>query len=81
MIEISDIYERLTDLLRDVFDDDTLEATPSLTADSVDGWDSFANLRLILSIERTFQIEFAAAQLTSLQNVGELADLIATKLR
>ena len=31
------IYQKLTDILRDVFDDDTLVARPELTAPEVDG--------------------------------------------
>jgi acyl carrier protein len=75
-----EIYQKLTEIIRDLFDDDTLVATPQLTADQVDGWDSFAHLRLMLTVERTFGIDFAASQITSLKNVGELADLIQSKL-
>jgi acyl carrier protein len=74
------IYQQLTEIIRDLFDDDALVATPELTADQVTGWDSFAHLRLMLTVERTFGIDFAASQITSLKNVGELADLIQSKL-
>ena len=74
-----DISRRLTDILRDVFDDDRLEVTPDLTADRVAGWDSFMHLRLILTIERAFGVDFAASEITSPKNVGELAELIAAK--
>ncbi len=74
------IYDRLTEVLRDVFDDDSLVATPSLTAGQVDGWDSFAHLRLMLSVEQAFEVDFAASEISSLKNVGELAALIQQKL-
>ena len=70
------MYERLTELLRDVFDDDSLVARPDLTADQVAGWDSFAHLRLIFAVEKAFGVKFAASQISSLKNVGELAALI-----
>lgn len=76
-----EIYKQLTEILRDLFDDDSLVATPELTAGQVAGWDSFAHLRLMLTIERTFGIDFAASQITSLKNVGELAALIQSKLQ
>lgn len=69
-------YERLTEILRDVFDDDDLVARPDMTAGEVDGWDSFAHLRLMLTVEQTFGVKFSASQISSLKNVGELADLI-----
>ena len=73
------IYQRLTEILRDVFDDDTLTARPDLTANQVEGWDSFAHLRLIFTVEKSFGINFSASQISSLKNVGELAELIAAK--
>lgn len=74
------IYEKLTDILRDVFDDDELVARPDLTAPQVDGWDSLAHLRLIFTIEKAFNVNFSAAQIDSLKNVGDLAKLLESKL-
>jgi acyl carrier protein len=74
-----EINRRLSEILRDVFDDDTLEARPDLTADQVDGWDSFAHIRLITTVERSFGVKFAASQISALKNVGDLSNLIASK--
>jgi len=74
------IYQRLTEIFRDVFDDDALIATPDLSAARVEGWDSLAHVRLMLTVERSFGVDFAASEISSLQNVGQLADLIASKL-
>ncbi|MDQ6941167.1 MAG: acyl carrier protein [Candidatus Eremiobacteraeota bacterium] len=73
------IFDKLTEILRDVFDDDTIVARPDLTADQVDGWDSFAHLRVIFTVEQAFGVEFAASQVSALNNVGELAELIDAK--
>ena len=73
------IYTKLSEILREVFDDDELVARPDLTADQVDGWDSFAHLRLITTVERSFQVRFTAAQVSALKNVGELAELVQSK--
>jgi acyl carrier protein len=73
------IFERLTSLLRDVFDDDDLVATPELTAHRVNGWDSLGNVRLFVEIEKAFSIRFSATEITSLKNVGQLAELIQKK--
>jgi acyl carrier protein len=77
---LDDIYAKLTDILRDVFDDDTIVAGPTLTAQQVDGWDSFAHLRVMLTVEKTFGVSFSAQQMAGLKNVGELAQLIELKL-
>jgi acyl carrier protein len=73
------VFDKLTPLLRDVFDNDDLVATPELTAKSVEGWDSLGNVRLFLEIEKAFAVRFSATEITSLKNVGQLADLIEKK--
>ena len=73
------IYEKLSEILRDQFDDDDIVARPDLTADDVDGWDSFAHIRLMLAVEKAFGVAFSASQISSLNNVGDLANLIAAK--
>jgi acyl carrier protein len=78
-MEASDIYARLEKVFRDVFDDETIAIRPELTADQVEDWDSLNNIRLILSIEKSFGIKFSAAQTANLKNVGELAELVRTK--
>jgi acyl carrier protein len=74
------IYARLTSVLREVFDDDTLVATPELHAPDVEGWDSLGNVNLFLAIEQEFGVRFGAGEIGEIRNVGELADLISRKL-
>ncbi|WP_213806467.1 acyl carrier protein [Granulicella sp. dw_53] len=75
-----EIYAQLTEIFRDVFDDDTLVLTPSLTAADVQEWDSFNHINLIVAVEAGFNIKFQTAELESLQQVGHFADLIHQKL-
>ncbi|WP_416423972.1 acyl carrier protein [Pseudomonas sp. App30] len=73
------IYSKLTEVFQDVFDEDDLALTPETTADDVEGWDSMAHVRLLLSIKKKFGIEFAASETSSLKNVGDLVAVIAKK--
>jgi acyl carrier protein len=73
------IYEALTDILVDNFDDDEIVATPELTAADVSGWDSLAHVRLMLQVEREFGIKFTATEISSFKSVGDLARAIAAK--
>lgn len=79
-MENADIYAKITEIFHDVFDDDTLEVTPELTASDVDEWDSLSHIRLVLSIEKAFGLKFSAAEVGRLKNVGEFVDLIKSKL-
>jgi acyl carrier protein len=74
-----EIYPRLTDIFRDVFDDPGLVINPQLTADDVDGWDSLYHIRLMLSVQEAFRIKFSALEIGQLKNVGDLATLIERK--
>lgn len=76
---VEEIYGQLTSIMRDIFDNDDLVAEPTLSADMVEGWDSLAHVRLMLEVQRAFKVKFAAAELTSFKNVGDLAKLIAAK--
>lgn len=73
------IYTRLNGIFHDVFDDDSIEVRPDLTADGVDGWDSLSHIRLMLTIERSFGIKFSAAEIGKLENVGQLVEVIKAK--
>lgn len=76
---LPDIYGRLTEILQDVFDNDTVVATPELTAPQVEGWDSLGNVRLFMTVEGAFGVRFGAGEISSIKNVGELAAAIAQK--
>jgi acyl carrier protein len=73
------IYARLAEIFSDIFDDDLIELTPELSAKDVDGWDSVAHIRLILTIEKAFKIKFTTTEIGKLQNVGELVALIKSR--
>lgn len=76
----SEIYDQLTTIFRDTFDDDALVVTPTLTAAEVPEWDSFNHINLIVAVESHFKIKFQTAELEQLHTVGHLAGLIAAKL-
>ena len=80
MMQQQDIYNQLTEIFRDIFDDETLELRPGLTATDVPEWDSFNHINLIVAVESRFGIKFQTAELESMQTVGHLADLIQNKL-
>ncbi len=74
------IYSRLAGVFNEVFDDETIEVTPQLTAKDVDGWDSLTHIRLILSVEKEFKIRFTTSEIGNLENVGALVALIKVRV-
>jgi len=75
-----EIYKRLTAILQDVFDDDTLVATPELTAHDVKDWDSVSHITLIVAVEERFGIKFKTAEIEKMKDVGQMVEQIEKKL-
>jgi acyl carrier protein len=75
----ADIYAKLTPVFHSVFDDEDMVVTAQLTADHVDGWNSLTHLRLMLSVQRAFNVRFATAEIVGLRNVEDLVRLIREK--
>ena len=76
----AEIYEQLTTIFRNLFDEDTIVLTPETTAADIEGWDSFNHINLIVAVEAKFGIKFKTAELDELHNVGHLATMIERKL-
>jgi len=75
----SGIYARLTEIFEDVFDDDSVIATPSLSAKDVDGWDSLTHIRLLLTVEKAFKVKFSTSEIGKMETVGDLVTLIKSR--
>ena len=76
---MDNLITNLQKIFQNVFDDATLIISEQTTAQDIDGWDSLTHIRLIVSIERTFNLHFSAAEIGNLANVGEMAQLIIKK--
>jgi len=74
------ILGKIRDVLADVVDDDSLQLTEATVADDVPEWDSINHVKLLIGLEQEFHIRFDTEELGGLKNVGELIDLIQTKL-
>jgi len=74
------IYKKLAPIFRDVFDDDSIVPVAAMTAADVVGWDSLANIRMIVAVEGALGIRFSTAEITSHQNVGDFVASIHAKL-
>jgi acyl carrier protein len=73
------IYAKMTEIFRDVFDDEAIKVTPDLTASDVPEWDSLSHIRLVLAVQKAFQTKFSASQTANLKNVGEFVALIRAR--
>jgi len=75
-----EIFSKLTTLMRDTFDDAALTPSMDTTADDIAEWDSANHVLLMVAIEAEFAVRFETDEITAPENVGELVDLIQSKL-
>lgn len=76
-----DILTELQPIFQDIFDDEDLVVTNESNAESIEDWDSLSHIRLVVAIEKHFNIRFAFGELQALKNVGEMVAVIEKKIQ
>lgn len=75
-----EILRKINEIFRDVFDDESLVINEGTTAPDVEGWDSLTHITLIEQVEDTFDMRFTMPEVNGMKNVGEMADIIASRI-
>jgi acyl carrier protein len=76
----SEVMQKLQVVFQDVFDDNTITINENTTADDIDEWDSLEHITLIGAVEKTFGMRFKMKEVSSMKNVGEMADIILQRI-
>lgn len=80
-MDMNTIFSRLNKVFQDVFDDDSIRVTPKTTANDIEDWDSLEHITLINAVEREFKMKFKMGEISSMKNVGEMAQIIASRTK
>lgn len=75
-----EIYNKLERVFKDIFDDEDITIKDNTTSSDIDGWDSLEHINLIVAIEKEFGIKFNMSEVTSMHNVGEMVDIIISRI-
>lgn len=75
-----DMVHRLNRVFRDVFDNETIEVRPDMTARDIDEWDSVMHINLIVAVEKEFRLKLNWAEFAELENVGAMMRVLERKL-
>lgn len=75
----NDIIKRLTDVFRDIFDDDSLIIGENTTSADIDDWDSIEHINLIGAVEDEFGMRFKMREVSGMKNVGEMIEIICER--
>lgn len=75
-----EVYEKLNEVFWDVFDDETIRVNDQTTAADIEDWDSLEHINLAVAVEQKFNIKFKMGEVTNFKNVGEMVDIIMSRL-
>ena len=75
----SELWNELTLVFRDVFQDENLELTTSTKNSDIDQWTSLNHALLIDALEQKFNIEFEIDEILSMHSVNDIFNTIRKK--
>lgn len=73
------MLKQVNEIFIDTLDNESLIINEATTANDVEEWDSLTHIQLIVAIEKKFKVRFAAKEIHSWKNVGEMLDCIISK--
>jgi acyl carrier protein len=74
------IHERLEEIARKVFDDDSLVLTDSTRAADVPGWDSLAHVNFVYSVEEEFDVQLSDDEFIGFEDIAGLKRILSEKI-
>jgi acyl carrier protein len=81
MLTKEEVLEKLNEVFRDVFDNEKIVVNENTTADDIDEWDSLEHIRLVDAVEAEFNMNFSMKEVSSMKNVGEMAEIVAQRAK
>ncbi|RKJ40042.1 acyl carrier protein [Acutalibacter sp. 1XD8-33] len=80
-MDTREVFTRLNRVFQEVFDDDSIRVGPQTTADDIEDWDSLEHITLISAVEREFRMKFKMGEISSMKNVGEMAQIVMERAK
>jgi acyl carrier protein len=73
------VLAEITDVVRQVLQDRTIELAPATAMDDMAGWDSMNHIAILVEAECRFDVVFDLADVDAVPTVGHLVRLIQAK--
>jgi len=74
------ILQQLTQIFRDVFDNQKLVITENTTAADIKEWDSLNHIQLVVAIEKHFKIKLTQQEIQKWKSVSEISASVAKRI-
>ena len=72
----AEIFDATVAIVSDLFGIDPAMIDISTVRSSIAEWDSLQHVNLVLDLERHFQVHFSESEVSSIQGIPDLVDLI-----
>ncbi|MEM7006058.1 MAG: acyl carrier protein [Pseudomonadota bacterium] len=74
-----EILEKIAEVFEDVFGMSGFELSHEMSAEDVEGWDSLSHVRVILAVERKFDMKLSNAEVDGFSCIGDLIKIIGER--
>ena len=71
-----EIKKGLEEIFQETFEDQSIVLTDNTTAEYIEEWDSLMQIRLLIIIEKKFNLRFNPVEIAELENIGQMIDLM-----
>jgi acyl carrier protein len=75
-----EVFAQLKPIFCEEFDKKDIQFSETTSSVDIEGWDSLAQVELIVAIENSFEIEFTSTEVKTWKNVGDTITSILAKL-
>ncbi len=76
----TEILSKIQTVFAEILDDENIAITKESNPETVEGWDSFALVQIILSLEKSFGIKFKSEEIFEWKNVGDIVNSVSKKV-
>lgn len=76
----TNILDKISIIFAEILQHDNFKLTETSTTNDIDGWESATHMMIITEIENQFNIEFELSELWSMKNVGDLVNILKSKI-
>ncbi len=80
-MEENAIFTKLELIFREVFGKESLNISREMSANDLSEWNSLNHMILVSEVENAFSIKLKLKDLNKMRNVGDMIDIISSKLQ
>lgn len=76
----TEILSKIQTVFSEILEDDNIAISEETSPETLEEWDSFALVQIILSLEKSFGIKFKSEEIFEWKNVGDIVNSVSKKV-